>query len=314
MIAAERASDADLADLVLALSAYQEVLDRVKIHLSDLGFAPSGRVKTTTTLTEKLRRTRGMQLSRVQDLAGARCVVADLTVQDAARDAITDFYTAQGCPWRVVDRREDPRFGYKAVHIVVQIDGMPVEIQVRTELQDTWAQIVERLADRWGRGIRYGEDPENPEGIVRSGDSVYSRRGAMELLMMLSDAISKVEELRQSVSLEQQKLGSRLLRNEQSKTSYNPEKLAKKIPPDIADSVAKVMKFLSGYVDELDAEGRELVALGTDVTGAQAIRAREILTDIWTRRANARAAGLEGLEDQLRDILGFIASARDEGV
>ncbi|GGI66943.1 hypothetical protein GCM10010116_62080 [Microbispora rosea subsp. aerata] len=51
--------------------------------------------------------------------------------------------------------------------MIAFLDGIPVEIQVRTELQDVWAQILERLADQWGRGIRYGDAPENPEVLVR---------------------------------------------------------------------------------------------------------------------------------------------------
>jgi ppGpp synthetase/RelA/SpoT-type nucleotidyltranferase len=137
-------------------------------------------------MVDKLRGTRGMELSRMQDVAGARIVVGDLSEQDEARDKIVGFYEDQGCACRVVDRREDPRFGYKAVHVIVQIDGMPLEIQIRTELQDAWAQIVERTADRWGRGIRYGEDPLNPDAKVRSGHLETTRRGAVETLMELT--------------------------------------------------------------------------------------------------------------------------------
>ena len=70
LIADEQPAEADLGELARALLAYQEVLERVKGDLRDLGFAPSGRVKTTKTMTDKLRRTKGMELSRVQDLAG----------------------------------------------------------------------------------------------------------------------------------------------------------------------------------------------------------------------------------------------------
>jgi hypothetical protein len=112
----------------------------------------------------------------------APITVRNLTAQDEAKDKISEFYTAQGCRWREIDRRKDPRFGYRGMHLVVHVDGLPVEIQIRTELQDSWAQIFERLGDRWGRGIRYGQDPEN---IVRSGKSVYTRRELLALLMTL---------------------------------------------------------------------------------------------------------------------------------
>jgi hypothetical protein len=40
--------------------------------------------------------------------------------------------------------------------VIIQADDIPVEVQIRTDLQDSSAQIVERLGDRWGRGLRYG--------------------------------------------------------------------------------------------------------------------------------------------------------------
>jgi len=50
--------------------------------------------------------------------------------------------------------------GYRAVHVVVYIGGLPVEIQVRTKAQDQWANAFEKFADVVGRGIRYGESPD----------------------------------------------------------------------------------------------------------------------------------------------------------
>jgi hypothetical protein len=46
------------------------------------------------------------------------------------------------------------------------VDGFIVEIQVRTTLQDLWAQAVERLADEVGREIRYGGVPAAHAGTV----------------------------------------------------------------------------------------------------------------------------------------------------
>src|SRR5450756_1169485 len=79
----ESPSEADHALLASALAAYQEILELVKSDLQTLGFAPTGRAKTTKTMVDKLRRTHGMQLSRVQDLAGARITVRDFQAQDA---------------------------------------------------------------------------------------------------------------------------------------------------------------------------------------------------------------------------------------
>jgi ppGpp synthetase/RelA/SpoT-type nucleotidyltranferase len=76
-IAHETPAEADLDQLSAVWAAYQDALEVAKADLRDLGFSPTGRVKTTTTMLDKLRRTPGMELSRMQDLAGARIVVRD---------------------------------------------------------------------------------------------------------------------------------------------------------------------------------------------------------------------------------------------
>jgi ppGpp synthetase/RelA/SpoT-type nucleotidyltranferase len=38
------------------------------------------------------------------------------------------------------DRREKPSHGYRAVHVIPRVDAHSIEIQVRTPLQDIWAQ------------------------------------------------------------------------------------------------------------------------------------------------------------------------------
>lgn len=313
LIADEQPAEADLGELARALLAYQEVLERVKGDLRDLGFAPSGRVKTTKTMTDKLRRTKGMELSRVQDLAGARIVVHNLVAQDAVWERIRDFFVAQGCSCRVVDRREDPRFGYKAVHLVVRVDDLFVEIQVRTELQDTWAQIVERLADLWGRGIRYGEEPENPEATVRSGAFVATRREAIELLMVLSDAISTVEEARRVVDTDDQRLRKVPEMYDDLPSSTDPERLASKIPPDMIPVQQALAKILAAHSEELDAEGLRLVDAEAEITGMELIRMAEICHGLLSRETSDRSEKLRSNEQRLHSILQLVAGATDEG-
>lgn len=161
-----------------------------------MGYAASTRVKTTGVLIEKLRR-ESSRLSQVQDLAGARIVLSDRRQQDEAVERITTFFIER-CqkPCEVKDRRVEPSHGYRAVHVIVFTDGIPVEIQVRTELQDVWAQILERLADHWGRGIRYGEEPESPGAIVRVGGRRETRREMLDSLGKLGELIDVLEVLR----------------------------------------------------------------------------------------------------------------------
>jgi ppGpp synthetase/RelA/SpoT-type nucleotidyltranferase len=82
----------------------------------------------------------------------------------------------------IVDRRKRPSHGYRAVHVIASVDRRFVEIQIRTSMQDLWAQTMERLADKVGRGIRY-------RGIPRT------EVAAFEKLMESAKAVADLEEL-----------------------------------------------------------------------------------------------------------------------
>ncbi|MEU1915606.1 RelA/SpoT domain-containing protein [Streptomyces massasporeus] len=154
-----RPAQADLDDLAALLGAYDEALAGASSEVRDLGYAPTGRLKNTGTILEKLRRHGGSWLKSIQDLAGLRVVIeGGLPAQDRVSEEIMLRFA--GCPKtpKLIDRREDPRQGYRAVHVIVFPQGIPVEVQVRTHLQHGWAEVFEKLADLVGREIRYGED------------------------------------------------------------------------------------------------------------------------------------------------------------
>ncbi|MEH1026373.1 hypothetical protein V6W11_01320 [Micromonospora profundi] len=190
----------DLRTLHSVIRYYQSVLDDVKAQLDGLGFGESiSRVKTQSTLIEKLQREQDMALARVQDFAGARIVIdGGRRQQDQIVAQICEHFsrsTDAKTP-RVIDRRAKPSYGYRAVHVIVQPDDVPVEIQVRTPLQNSWAQTVEGLADRWGRGIRYGQAPDEPNRVVRNtglGRS-YTRREVVTQIRKLAESINMVEQ------------------------------------------------------------------------------------------------------------------------
>ena len=65
------------------------------------------------------------------------------------------------CDPRVVrDTRESPdRYGYRAAHLVVTLEGRFVEIQIRTAAQNAWAQIVEKLDEVLKSDLKHGRGP-----------------------------------------------------------------------------------------------------------------------------------------------------------
>lgn len=183
----------DLELLQRVRQAHADALDGVaRVLREELRLEPTSRLKTVGTLVEKLRRQHTMPLSSMQDIAGVRVVIdGDRRAQDEVVLQVAALFPDAPAP---TDRRDNPSSGYRAVHLVVSVGDCLVEVQIRTLFQDAWAQLVERLGDAWGRGIRYGQDPEEPEHPV--GGS--TRREAWELVRELSEIIDVFEQLQTS--------------------------------------------------------------------------------------------------------------------
>ncbi|MDP9291705.1 MAG: RelA/SpoT domain-containing protein [Verrucomicrobiota bacterium] len=142
-------------------NAYEDVVGRIR---DQLGLEPTGRpAKSTTSISDKLRR-ESIRLSQVQDIAGCRVIVPDILTQDemvAGLKGLFDRLT-------VVDRREHPSHGYRAVHVIVDSGGKLIEIQVRTKLQHAWAELSEKLSDVIDSAVKYGGGNEEVVSLLAS--------------------------------------------------------------------------------------------------------------------------------------------------
>ena len=135
----------------------------VDLPISDLHV--SSRVKTITTLRDKLKRDPAMQIPRVHDVMGVRVAAQmSLSVQDIFVKRIEQVLPVA----QVSDIRKNPHSGYRAVHAIVKLpNGVFCEVQVRTVLQDAWANCYELAGDICGRDIRYGGKPDHDDhGLV----------------------------------------------------------------------------------------------------------------------------------------------------
>ncbi|MCE5231106.1 hypothetical protein LLG95_16135 [bacterium] len=134
--------------------AYEQVLRTVAIilHERKMGTAPTGRAaKSTESIIAKLRR-ESIRLSQMQDIAGCRVVVQDVIEQDKLVKLFSGLIFVDKT---VIDRRDKPSHGYRAVHVIARMLGKPVEIQIRTRLQHLWAELSEKFSDI-DPNIKYG--------------------------------------------------------------------------------------------------------------------------------------------------------------
>ena len=108
---------------------------------------------------------------QIQDIAGCRVVVLDIQEQDRVVAALCTLFPAAS----VMDRRANPSYGYRAVHVIAQVSGKLVEIQIRTSLQHLWAEFSEKLSDTLDPEIKYGGGPDYIKSTLTNTSSLVLR-------------------------------------------------------------------------------------------------------------------------------------------
>lgn len=166
------------------LTPYREVIARIA---SVTPLVPSGRpAKSTASIVSKLQRQTGT-LPQMQDIAGCRLVVEGVAEQNSLIASLAgEFSDAE-----IVDRRAKPSFGYRAVHLIVDSAGRPIEIQVRTRLQDLWAQCSEELAFSVDPAIKYGGGPAQLVTLLGSSSKLVGEiEDANESISNFANAVA----------------------------------------------------------------------------------------------------------------------------
>lgn len=170
------AGDDDLRLLDDYRLSFREACETVVRTIRErLQLGPSARpAKSRSSIIEKLGR-ETIRLSQIQDIAGCRIVLASVTEQERVVLSLRALFPESA----IVDRRANPSHGYRAVHIIARISEKLIEIQVRTPLQDLWAEFSEKLSDTIDPSIKYGGGQEQ----IR------------QLLTQLSGFVAAIEEI-----------------------------------------------------------------------------------------------------------------------
>lgn len=218
-------SDDDLRLLDSYRRSFSEVYEFVAGAIrKELALEPTGRpAKSTTSISYKLRR-ESIRLTQIQDIAGCRLIVADIAEQESVVESLKSLFEHTA----IIDRREKPSHGYRAVHVVVKHRGKLIEIQVRTALQHLWAELSEKFSDIENPAIKYG-----------GGDKYYQ-----ELLIDTSSIIAEVE--LGEVELEKSQMMDNLTNDEKDEISKKHEKLIS-IRREMSEEFVKLIKYLEEF-------------------------------------------------------------------
>lgn len=112
------------------------------------------RLKRLPTMIGKLEREPSMKLSRMADVGGVRAKLPNLSSVNAVSRRLIKTWTVV----KTKDYISEPKAsGYRAVHHVVRRHSMLIEVQLRTSLQDAWANQVEQDGRLRGSGLKFGE-------------------------------------------------------------------------------------------------------------------------------------------------------------
>jgi len=168
--------------------SFGEAYETVVRTLRQRGEVPTGRLaKSTVSIAEKLRR-ESIRLSQMQDIAGCRIVVGNVVEQEQLVASLkADFPGAS-----LIDRRDHPSHGYRAVHVIAEISGKPVEIQVRTSLQHMWANLSEKSSDVLDPTIKYGGGPDewrNRLGKLSESVAAYEKFEKIHAVAVASNEV-----------------------------------------------------------------------------------------------------------------------------
>ena len=166
---------------------FGEACETVVRKIRELGEAPTARLaKSTLSIVEKLRR-ESVRLSQMQDISGCRVVVADIMQQDQFVASLKTAFPAAS----VIDRRENPSYGYRAVHVIAEMAGKAVEIQVRSALQHLWAELSEKSSDVLDPTIKYGGGSDEWRNFLMKSSEAVAAYERFEMLHF--DAVASTD-------------------------------------------------------------------------------------------------------------------------
>lgn len=142
--------------------------------------------KTQQSIVDKLHRQSSIRLPQMQDIVGCRIEIQSGTTEaKKISDVLTAAFKKHQWKIQIKDRHV---FGYRAIHIIVKLNQMFYEIQVRTFAQNYWANLVESASDKKNT-LKYGGS-EQEQPLIKK-------------LYLLSEQLSRIDDNAHTLSFKE---------------------------------------------------------------------------------------------------------------
>ena len=154
------------------------------------------RHKRVPRIIRKLQRFHTTTLAGLEDIGGCRAVVPGPREAEALGRRIRRNWS-QAFTREPRDYVENPKdIGYRAVHFVVVRDERAVEVQVRTRVQQQWAEAIEALdARRADLNLKDGDGPPDIiEYFATAGEVLYLQERDLALPVDLVERMRHAQE------------------------------------------------------------------------------------------------------------------------
>ena len=169
------------------------------------------RLKRMPTIIKKLQRFPDMQLERMQDIGGIRVVLKHSKDVNALHKSILKSKRFGHIPeLPPTDYIEKPKAdGYRSLHQVFkyankthpELNGLRIELQIRTALQHSWATAVETLGIAEKSSFKTGEGSEQFKRFFKVSSTLFSVDEGTPLLAEY-EHMTKDELIKEFVTIE----------------------------------------------------------------------------------------------------------------
>jgi putative GTP pyrophosphokinase len=152
------------------------------------------RLKKLPTMIGKLFREPGMKLARMEDIGGVRAVLPNQDACYRVASQIRKNWTITRFRDYVAEPKPD---GYRALHLINRNRGRLIEVQLRTQLQDSWANIVEGISRVAAPDLKFGGGPEELREFLLQLSNLGAQKD--QGLEIDREAFARMQDLRKLV-------------------------------------------------------------------------------------------------------------------